>query len=233
MNPVAKLIIAAFAATTLSPLAVMAEGTNNPDYLVEPASANTVVRSGFGLCWHTAEWTPSSTSEPCDPASAPVAVVAPPPAKPPVVIAAVPPAPPAPEPAKAIPQKIGFSGDALFAFDKSVLKPEGKTMLDGLVSKIGGATSDTITVTGHTDRFGSNAYNQKLSERRAQAVKDYLVSKNVQAGSIGAEGKGETQPVTKASDCLGAKSAKVVACLQPDRRVDVEMTGTKIVTGSR
>ena len=72
----------------------------------------------------------------------------------------------------------------------------------------------------------------KLSERRAQSVKDYLVSKNVQAGRIDAEGKGETQPMTKPGECPGAKSAKVIACLQPDRRVDVEMRGTKVVGGS-
>ena len=84
-----------------------------------------------------------------------------------------------------------------------------------------------------TDRFGSNEYNQKLSERRANTVKDYLVSKNVQASRIDAEGRGETQPVTKADDCRGAKSAKVIACLQPDRRVDVELTGAKTITGSQ
>ena len=125
-----------------------------------------------------------------------------------------------------------LSGDALFAFDKAVLKPEGKVMLDGLVTQLSGATYDNIQATGHTDRFGSNAYNQKLSERRANAVKDYLSSKDVMASRIDAQGKGETQPVTKAGDCQGAKSVKVVACLQPDRRVDIEMTGAKTVTGS-
>ncbi len=131
-----------------------------------------------------------------------------------------------------MPQKISFSGDALFAFDKSVLKPEGRVLLDGLVTQLSGATYDNIQATGHTDRFGSNAYNQKLSERRANAVKDYLASKDVMASRIDAQGKGETQPVTKAGDCQGAKSVKVVACLQPDRRVDIEMTGAKTVTGS-
>ena len=99
-------------------------------------------------------------------------------------------------------------------------------MLDGLVTQLNGATYDTILVTGQTDRFGSANYNQKLSERRAASVKDYLVSKNVQASRIDAEGKGETQPMTKPGECRGAKSAKVIACLQPDRRVDVEMKGT-------
>ena len=130
-------------------------------------------------------------------------------------------------------QKFSFSGDALFAFDKSVLKPEGKVMLDDLVGKLGGVSYDRIVTTGHTDRFGTNAYNQALSERRAHTVKDYLISKNVQANRIEAEGKGETQPETKPGDCLGPRSAKVIACLQPDRRVDVEMTGTLPVVGAR
>ena len=75
--------------------------------------------------------------------------------------------------------------------------------------------------------------NQKLSERRAQAVKDYLVSRDIAANRINADGKGETQPVTRAGACSGAKSAKVIACLQPDRRVHAEVTGTKSMTSSR
>ena len=84
-----------------------------------------------------------------------------------------------------------------------------------------------ILVVGHADRFGSNAYNQRLSERRAAAVKSYLLSKGIDANRIKTEGRGETQPVTKAGECLGAKSAKVIACLQPDRRVVVEVVGTR------
>ena len=156
-----------------------------------------------------------------------------PPAAAPIVVAAAKPAAPVAKVAqKPVPQKISFSGDALFAFDKSVLKPEGRVLLDGLVTQLSGATYDNIQATGHTDRFGSSAYNQKLSERRANAAKDYLASKDVMASRIDAQGKGETQPVTKAGDCKGAKSAKVIACLQPDRRVDIEMTGAKTVTGS-
>ena len=148
------------------------------------------------------------------------------------VIAAAPP-PAAVPPSAPEMQKFTFSGDALFAFDKSVLKPEGKVMLDDLVQRLDGATYNTIHAIGHADRFGSNEYNQRLSERRAHAVKDYLVSKNVHASRIDAEGKGETQPVTKAGDCLGAQSSKVIACLRPDRRVDVETNGIETITSSR
>lgn len=221
-------VVAAAVALMLVPALAVAQGTDtkNQGYLVD-TNGNNVTMSGTNLCWRDSDWTPARSVEPCDPVNKPVAAA--PVAKPVAVAAVV----PAPDPVKPLPQKISFSGDALFAFDKAVLKPEGKVMLDDLASQLDGATYDNIIATGHTDRFGSNAYNQKLSERRAHAVKDYLVSKNVQAGRIDAEGRGETQPVTKAGDCRGAKSARVVACLQPDRRVDIEMKGSKTVTGSR
>lgn len=226
MKMIMKPMVAAIAAMLLLPAMVQGADSKNQGYLVD-TYGNSVTMSGTGLCWRDSDWTPARSVEPCDPVNKPVAAA---PAAKPVVVAAVAPAPAAVKP---LPQKISFSGDALFAFDKAVLKPEGKVMLDGLVSQLDGATYDNIIATGHTDRFGSGAYNQKLSERRAQAVKDYLVSKNVQASRIDAQGRGEAQPVTKPGDCRGAKSAKVVACLQPDRRVDIEMKGSKTVTGSR
>ena len=223
-----RTLIFAGVAAALLPVAVMAQSQENmlKGYLTD--TNGRIVMSGTGLCWQHRDADQPPATGPCIPANTPVAAVAP--AARPAVIAA---APPAAAPATPQSQKINFSADALFDFDKSALKPEGKTMLDGLVRQLDGATYDTILATGHADRFGSNEYNQKLSERRAHAVKDYLVSKNIQASRIDAEGKGETQPITKADDCLGAKTAKVIACLQPDRRVDVEMTGTKTITGSR
>ena len=142
-----------------------------------------------------------------------------------------PPAKPAPkkEPAKLLPQKINFSGDALFDFDKAVLRPEGKAMLDDLARVLQGAKYEVILAIGHTDRIGTQAYNQKLSVRRAEAVKKYLVDKGIEPNRIYAEGKGETQPVTKPGDCKGKRGKALIACLQPDRRVDVEVTGTKEV----
>jgi OOP family OmpA-OmpF porin len=222
MKLTTQLILAAFATTAAFPLSAFAADlkSKNQGYLVA-APDSAIVMSGTGLCWHSGAWTQGGNSETCDPSTKSVAVAPAPQA--PVLVAAL-------LPAKPVPQKISFSGDALFAFDKAELKPEGKVMLDGLVSQLNGTNYDNIIATGHTDRFGSNEYNQKLSERRAEAVKDYLVSKNVQATQISAAGKGETQPMTLADACLGAKSVKVVACLQPDRRVDVQMIGTKTVT---
>jgi OmpA-OmpF porin, OOP family len=235
MKPMTRFVFAAFAATALIPATVLAQDTRNQGYLVD-MNGTIVTSANTGLCARDSDWTLARSAEPCDPTNRPVAA-APAPAPKAIQVAAAPPAPPAaipqPEPVKPLPQKLSFSADALFAFDKAVLKPEGKVMLDGLVRQLNGATYDTISATGHTDRFGSNEYNQKLSERRANAVKEYLVSKDILASRINAEGKGETQPITKAGECTGAKSAKVIACLQPDRRVDVEMQGTKTITGSR
>ena len=100
-------------------------------------------------------------------------------------------------------------------------------MLDDLVTMLQGATYEVILAIGHTDRIGSAAYNQKLSLRRAEAVKQYLVSKGIAANRVYAEGKGKSQPVTKPGDCNSKKGEALVGCLQPDRRVDVEVTATK------
>jgi len=228
MRPSTKFVIAIFAATALIPVTVMAEvhDSKNQGYLID-TEGGSIIMSGTGLCWRDSDWTPARSVEPCNPTNKPVAADVPAPN--PVADASV---PPATELVKALPQRLSFSGDALFAFDKSVLKPEGKAMLDGLVRQLDGASYRTILATGHTDRFGSDRYNQKLSERRAGAVKDYLVSKNVPSGRIDAEGTGKAEPTTKPGDCLGAKSAKVIACLQPDRRVDVELKGAAIVSGA-
>ncbi|MGV0950663.1 MAG: OmpA family protein, partial [Azonexus sp.] len=109
----------------------------------------------------------------------------------------------------------------------AVLRPEGKAKLDELVSKAGAIKLEVILVVGHTDRIGSAAYNLKLSDRRAAAVKSYLVSKGIEANRVYTEGKGLTQPVT-GDKCKGNKATKELkACLQPDRRADIEVIGTK------
>jgi OOP family OmpA-OmpF porin len=225
MKPITKIILAAFAAVTLIPAVAMSETikSENQGFLVD-SNGGAVVMSGTGLCWHSSEWTPAHSSQACGGAIQAIAT----PQAAPILIAAL---PPQPEP-KPSSQKTSFSGDALFSFDQAALKPEGKTMLDTLVRQLDGATYDTIAVTGHTDRFGSAEYNQNLSERRARTVKDYLVGQNVDAARITATGKGETQPVTKSPDCEGKQSIKVLECLQPDRRVDIEMTGTRTAVGS-
>ncbi len=146
------------------------------------------------------------------------------------VTAAPAPSPPAPAPAPApAPMRVSFSADSLFDFDKSAIKPSGRQSLDKLAGDLRGIRYDTIRVTGHTDRLGSHDYNLKLSTRRAEAVVAYLVqSGGIAAARISARGVDGADPVTKPGDCKGAKpTPALIACLQPDRRVEVEVSGTK------
>ncbi|WP_248320306.1 MULTISPECIES: outer membrane protein OmpA [unclassified Caballeronia] len=164
------------------------------------------------LCWRDAFWTPATANAKCDGAlvaQAPAPAVAPPP-------------PPAPAITS---QKVTYQADALFDFDKAVLKPAGKTALDDLASKIGALNLEVVVATGYTDRIGSDKYNDRLSLRRAQAVKAYLVSKGIEANRIYTEGKGKRDPVTKGS-CTQRNRKQLIACLAPDRRVEVEVVGT-------
>jgi len=198
--------------------------TNPADTGYLTSTSTTVVKSGFGLCWHTGFGpAPASTPE-CDPNYvAPVAKAAAPAVQPMVVAVAAPQA--ATRPAA---QRVTLDADMLFDFDKAVLRPAGRVALDDFVGKTKDINPEVITAVGHADRFGSEAYNQHLSEQRVASVKTYLVSKGIAADRVKTEGKGETQPITKAGECAGAKSAKVIACLQPDRRVDIEVVGTQV-----
>ena len=143
--------------------------------------------------------------------------VAPPPPPPP------PPAPPPPPPAPQV-QKITLDSKVLFDFDKAVLKPEGKTAIDSqIVGKLAQVQKlEVVLVTGHTDPIGTEAYNQKLSERRADAVRDYLVGKGVPKDKIETIGMGEKQQVVK---CDQKSQKELIACLQPNRRVEVDVKG--------
>lgn len=133
-----------------------------------------------------------------------------------------------PPPPPPVPTKVTFSADSLFDFDKATVKPAGAQDLDKFAADLKGANFDVITVTGHTDRIGSHAYNLKLSTRRAEAVSTYLVSAGIPADKIAAKGVDGSDPVTKPGDCVGKKASKqLIACLQPDRRVDVEVSGTR------
>ena len=185
-----------------------------------------IARNAFGLCWRTGYWTPADAVPGCD---LPICVE---PAKlengkcvtpPPAVVPEVPPVvqPPAavvvPPPAVGS-EKVSFAADALFDFDKAVLKPEGKEKLDDLASKVQGINVEVIIAVGHTDSVGSDAYNQKLSVRRAESVKAYLQAKGIEASRIYTEGKGESQPVE--SNTTAAGRAK-------NRRVEIEVVGTR------
>ncbi|WP_118179401.1 outer membrane protein OmpA [Paraburkholderia phosphatilytica] len=162
------------------------------------------------LCWRDAFWTPATANAKCDGAL--------------VAQAPTPPAPPAPAAPVIQSQKITYQADALFDFDKAILKPAGKSKLDDLASKIQNVNLEVVVATGYTDRIGSDKYNDRLSLRRAQAVKAYLVSKGIEANRIYTEGKGKRNPVT--TDCHQKNRKSLIACLAPDRRVEVEVVGT-------
>jgi OOP family OmpA-OmpF porin len=215
-------LIAAFAVVVLAPSIAMAQTPADPDHWHN--AQGIVWKNSTGLCWRSGSWTPATATTECEPElMAKTAAPAP-------VRAEAAPAPvPAPAPAKVETRKLSFSAEELFDFDKAVLKPGGKAALEKLSGEVQGVNYDTVLVTGHTDRIGSAAYNQKLSERRAGAVRAFLISKGIPDNRITAVGKGESQPVTKPGECKGPVSKKVIACLQPDRRVDVEITGTQQV----
>jgi len=159
-----------------------------------------------------------ATTEEPKPAPAPVpapATPAPAPAPAPVVK----PEPPKPAPApKPVAEKVTLAADVLFDFDKSVIKPDGKSKLDDLAQKVRAINLEVVIAIGHADSIGSDAYNQKLSVRRAESVKAYLVSKGVEPNRIYTEGKGEKQPV--ASNKSKDGRAK-------NRRVEIEVIGTR------
>ena len=165
------------------------------------------------LCWRNSNWTPATAAPGCDGAIAPVVAV---PAAPAAVVPAKPAAPVVVAPPAAT--KVTYAADAFFDFDKSVLKPEGKAKLDDLVGKIKDINLEVIIAVGHTDAVGSDSYNQKLSVRRSEAVKAYLVTKGVEKNRVYTEGKGEKQPV--ADNKTGEGRAK-------NRRVEIEVVGTR------
>ena len=153
-------------------------------------------------------------------APAPVAEPAPPPPPPPPP----PPAPPAPR----APMRINLAADSLFDFDRSTLKPDGRAALDKLAADLRGLNYDAVSITGHTDRIGSHAYNLKLSTRRAETVSAYLAQSGIPSAKLSATGVDGAKPVTQPGDCKGSRPMPaLIACLQPDRRVEVEVTGTR------
>ena len=185
--------LAAFVATAALATAAMAQNVDN-----WRNASGDVWKNSTGLCWRDANWTPATAAPGCDGAvaAAPKAAVAP--------VAAA--------------SKVTYAADAFFDFDKSVLKPAGKAKLDDLVSKVKGINLEVIIAVGHTDSIGTDAYNQKLSVRRAESVKAYLISKGIEKNRIYTEGKGEKQPVADNKTKEGRAKK---------RRVEIEVVGTR------
>ena len=161
-------------------------------------------------------------TEPAQPEPKPAPPPAPKPAPPPAPKPAPAPAAekpkPAPEKPKPVAEKVTFAADVLFDFDKSVIKPEGRSKLDDISAKAKGVNLEVVIAIGHADSIGSDAYNQRLSVRRAESVKAYLVSKGVEANRVYTEGKGEKQPVADNKTRDGRAK---------NRRVEIEVIGTR------
>ena len=211
MKKLNKVAVLFASAALAAPIAVFAQSSNQDNW---KSTDGTVWKNGTNeLCWRDANWTPATAAADCDGALKPVAAAVAPAATP------APAAPaPAPAPAPAVASKVTFSADAFFDFDKSVLKPEGKAKLDDLASKVKGINLEVVIAVGHTDSVGTDAYNQRLSVRRAEAVKAYLVSKGIERNRVYTEGKGEKQPV--ADNRTKEGRAK-------NRRVEIEVVGTR------
>ncbi len=204
MNKIVKLLLASV--ITISASAAMAQGRDN-----WTGSDGTIPwkNSDGTLCWRDNNWTPASAMAKCDGWIAP---------KPPP--AAAKPAP-APKPPPAVTQsKITLQADTLYDFDKSTLKPEGKATLDKIAADLSKIKLEVIIAVGNTDGIGTDAYNMALGQRRAQSVKDYLVSKGVDQSRIYTESKGKSNPV--ASNATAEGRAK-------NRRTDIEVVGTSAV----
>jgi OmpA-OmpF porin, OOP family len=215
LNKVALLVAMAALATSASAGVPAANGGNVVDNW-QNGSGELVWKNGTNeLCWRDANWTPATAAVGCD-----GALVPPPPAAAVVAPAAPAAKPAAPAPAAQPPAatKVTYAADAFFDFDKAVLKPEGKAKLDDLVGKVQGINLEVIIAVGHTDSVGTDAYNQKLSVRRAEAVKAYLVSKGIEKNRVYTEGKGEKQPVADNKTAEGRAK---------NRRVEIEVVGTR------
>jgi len=213
LNKVASLFATAALATSMS--GAFAQTVDN----WVNGSGNLPWKNGTNdLCWRDGTWTPATATAECDgalkpaPAPAPVAAPAPPP------VAAPAPAPAPVAPPQPTTEKVTFAADAFFDFNKATLKPEGKAKLDDLVSKMGGIALEVIIAVGHTDSVGGDAYNQKLSVQRAEAVKAYLTSKGVEKNRVYTEGKGKKQPVADNKTAEGSAQ---------NRSVDIEVVGTR------
>lgn len=220
MNTI-KLLLAASAATTLVSVAGLAAAQDKAGYWTNPASGNTVWKNSTGLCWRAGYWSPAMAIAECDPDLMPKA---PTPAAAPARAPAPAPTPaPAPKPAAA--KTLVIASTELFDFDKSVLTSAAKAKIDQeVIARLKEfATIQFVNVNGHTDRLGSPQYNQKLSERRAETIKAYLISKGTDAAKIESYGFGKTTPVKSCPDQKDRKA--LIACLQPNRRVEVEVKG--------
>jgi len=185
-----------------------------PGYVDE--SAKSIVRTGYGDCLHTGRWSVENAIAECDPEIVALRDK-------PAAVAAV----------EVMVRKelkpIRLQADALFGFDSAALTDEGRSRLDNALSQIPDRSvlqDKQITITGFTDRLGPEGYNQKLSEARAQAVRDYLVSKGMRADAIDVQGMGAAKPLVT---CEGKRGNDLIQCLAPNRRTEIQFSAMEVI----
>jgi OOP family OmpA-OmpF porin len=191
-------------------------------YLTDTGGA--VVLNGARDCWRTWSGGDRSATNACAPVQASLLGVEAIPVAPPGDPLPVPPLPVPPTMADELKPvtRLTLDTDALFDFDTAELRPRGRERLTAFAVQVRSLEADRITAAGHTDRIGSARYNQRLSEARASAVRRFLIAQGIAPERVSTVGHGKSRPVTRAGACDGVKSAAVLACLQPDRRVEIE-----------
>lgn len=216
-NPLKLAIASLFCAAPLV-LSAAAQAEGADGYLT--AAGGEPVRSYSGECVHTYSWREGFRYADCEPTPV-VEAPAPKVAEAPLAEPA-----PAPEPTP-LPQNVPFrlSMDALFDFDQATLRAEGRSELDELARRLAVTQYERLTIVGHADPIGPAKYNQKLSERRAAAIRDYLVAQGIDGERIAASGVGESQPV---ASCSGVRGKRLIACLQPDRHAELTAVGNEL-----
>lgn len=230
LTAAALLMLASVGATAQSK-DIVVDPKGDVPYVID--QRNTVVKSGSDLCWRTGTWTPGAATDTkagevpvaceCDKDVVGADKCAPASAR---AVAAAPAAAPAPAAAAGkCDFSVSLAADSTFAFNKAVLTKSARTNLDSaVIGKLGTcAEVKSVIITGHTDRLGSQSYNQKLSEKRASAVQSYLTGKGVKADVIDTMGAGKTQPIKSCDDKLGRKA--LIECLAPNRRVTIDVKG--------
>lgn len=194
-----------------------ATGASAAGYVMDNQSR--VVRTGNNECLHTMEWKPGIATEQCEPqlVAKQTAAELPPPA----TAAAVPPVQ-----TQRVTEKIYIGADTFFEFDEATLRPNAESALNSVVERALSAQDVSVRITGYTDQIGPEEYNQQLSQQRAQAVRSYLLEKNVPEGSIEVEARGEADPVVT---CQGRQGSELIECLQPNRRTEIEFSALEEV----
>jgi len=216
-----RTLLAAACALSLATFQASAQQSNE-NGLVRDAAGQPVM-TGSGLCLHSGFGPAPSWTAGCHPAIA----VAP--------IAYAEKTIPAPAPAAAavaplaVYETVSFDANVMFDSNKSDLRPAGRESLDSFVVKIRGLEAQSVMAIGYADRMGSTASNQILSQERVETVKAYLVSQGVAAERVDTSARGELQPTTRAGECKDANNAKNVSCMQPDRHVFIEISGSRVV----